>query len=505
MNAIRFAGAMTLLASASVVACADTPAAAPLAPTAVTLVPYTVPEILKRVPPLAHDNSGRFPMISIAAFRMAADDNSWEGGKPLPPEAIRELVKRGFTQWIPPRESYIPYALALQAEGAAVIMMEGQAFNGPAGDIPDGLHQLPPDFKRDPDQPAQQPHYPCPLLLEGWRRKAEELRATFRKYKEAGVNVRAVWFDWEVEPFGGESEWKEARACTRCRAMFPPGILDDHDKYRAFIARWRNQLFSTYFVAPILEQYPQCSVTNWEEVISTAEHRTPNWTDSRLLPPTGIGMYTAANPVVYGDTNAYDLHWKEHPGWPLDEAHMDRVYTEVMFAQISGYEANALREAPEKQSVPWVDRYCADNPDPKIPILSRPRYREILRHAWLRGADAMQVFNPDWFKDARHNIELEELEDAQAIYDEMLGYRKFLDGGTPINLDAPSATYDGPIWSGRRLGDEALVRGFTQGTHAVTATITPFEGGPAVEIACPPEGATYLIRRDGGKVAVVKQ
>ena len=46
-----------------------------------------------------------------------------------------------------------------------------------------------------------------------------------------------------------------------------------------------------------------------------------------------------------------------------------------------------------KQCFPWVARYCPDVGDGTVPILSRPRYREILRHIWLRGADAMQIFN----------------------------------------------------------------------------------------------------------------
>jgi hypothetical protein len=470
-------------------------------------LPCTMDEVCKRVPPLTHDATGRFPMIAIEAFRLSPTDRSFEDAKPLPAETIKELVKRGLTQWIPPDARYIPFAKALQEAGAAVIMMQGEAFNGPAGeDVPDGLHHLPADFKRDPDQPAQQPKYPCPLLTAGWQVRADKFRATMRKFKDAGIKVDAVWLDWEIEPYSGRSQWNEAKACTRCRKMFPAGVLDDFARYRAYITRLRTALFSTYLVAPVLESYPACSVTNWEVVLSSPDVPTPSWSGTRTFPPVGLGLFTAANPVAYGNTIWYRYHWKPERNWPLDVAHMDRVYTSVMLGEISKHEENALRLAPETQSIPWVDRFCADDRDEKIPILSRPRYKEILRHCWLRGADGMQVFNPAWFEatDPKAPIMFEELEDAVAIYDEMLAYRKFLDRGTVMNTATIEPTDDGAFWSGLRLGDEAVVRCFTQHSKPVTAVI-PFPDADPVSLTAPPAGATYLLKREGKKVIATEQ
>ena len=236
--------------------------------------------------------------------------------------------------------------------------------------MPDGLHQLlkPWILSRDPEQPAQQPHYPCPLLLEGWRKKAEELRTTLRKFKAAGVNVDAVWLDWEIEPYPGESQWREAKACARCQKLFPPGVLDDFQAYQGFMWRWRVELFSAYVVAPILEFYPTCSVTNWEEVISTAERPTTRWGGGHAKPPVGIGLFTAANPVVYGNTAWYERHWKPERKWPLDAAHMDRVYTQRNRCRRSPDHAeNAKHSAPEKQCIPWVDRWLCRRPQRKDP------------------------------------------------------------------------------------------------------------------------------------------
>ncbi len=471
--------------------------------------PWFLPELLRRVAPLTHDARGRLPMICITPFRMSAEDKSFEEGRPLPTEMIRQLKARGLTQFLYPQEKYLPYAKALQREQAGVIVLEASAFNGPGGEdekgqaVADWLHVLPKGYK-GLERPPQQPRFPCPLLLEGWRRKAELYRSFFRKCKAEGIQVQGVWLDQEVEPYGGEAQWREAQACSRCRALFPAGVLDDHQRYRAFIGRWRNELFSAYLVAPVLESFPRCAVTNWHEVISSLEIPTPGWTGEDLLPPRGIGMYTAANPVVYGNTLWYSLHWKKEWNWPLDAAHMDRLYTHVMLAQISAHEANARRLAPEKLCIPWVDRFCADDRDPKIPILSRGRYREILRHCWLRGADSMQIFNPVWFDSdpLREAIVAEEVEDAVAVYDEMLAFRELLDAGVTLGLAVPEVTDDGPIWSGRRLKDRAVVRLFSMGPKPLKARIRPFDQAGEIELDCPPQGATYLLERQGDKVRI---
>ena len=484
-------------------------------------VPWNLATLLKHVPPLRHDASGRLAMISHLVFRMSEDDKSFEEGKPLSEEMIKELVQRGLTQRILPDVKYIPYAQALQKAGAQVIVFQGMAFNDPVRNTDENLHVLPKDFRRDPRQPAQQPRYPCPLVIGDWRKKADELRKLFKAYKDAGIEIAAVWWDWEVEPYAGRSRFREAAACARCRKQFPPGVLDDFARYRVFISNWRRMLFSTYMVAPVLEHYPKCSVTNWAVVISSLERPTHGcWGLGRQRPrafkdvlelaradyfyiPGDLGMFNTANPVVYGNTLYYRKHWKKGWNWPLDAAHMDRVYTHVMLGQISAHADNAQRLAPDTLSVPWVDRYCPDDRDEKIPILSRPRYREILRHCWLRGADSMQIFNIDWSKDPRKiTIATEEIEDAVAVYDEMLAYRPFLEGGSILNTHVPDVRDDGPVWSGLRLGDRAVVRTFTMGAKTVPANVRPFDHASTVTLDCPSRGATYLLRLRGGKVKV---
>ena len=88
----------------------------------------------------------------------------------------------------------------------------------------------------------------------------------------------------------------------------------------------------------------------------------------------------------------------------------------------------------------------------------------------------------------------------------MLEYRRFLDAGQTMNTAAPAITDEGPLWSGLRLGDEAVVRTFTEADHPVTATLTPFPdeagNGAKIDLPCPPAGATYLLKLAGGKIIV---
>ncbi len=460
---------------------------------------YTLGNILRRVPPLKHDANGRLPMITWPAFVTDANNRAaFQKGVPLEAAMYREMMKRGFTQRIPMKDTFVPMAAAMQAAGAAVVFVEGDGGVGPGGEANDTLHLLPKDFAIAKDERR----WPCPTLLTGWHNRAMKVRATLAKFKEANVLVTAAWLDWEGEPWPLKGQYEQAKACPRCRQLMPPGVLDTQQAYAAYIYRLRAELFSTYLAAPVLEAYPACSVTNWEAVFCSPQQITPSCWGNRQLPPGDVGLFTATNAVVYGNDIFYRYHWKSEWNYPLDGPHMDRLYTRIMLGQMSADAANRERFGATKQSVPWVCRWCPDAGDANVPILSRGRYREILRHVWLRGATTMQVFNEP--RPPHRTIAIEELEDAVAVYDEVLAMREFLDRGRPMNQAVPEVTDDGVIWSGLRLGDRALVRAFTQGEKPATLTIAPF-GKEQVTMAAPPAGATYLLElRADGKVRVLE-
>lgn len=462
-------------------------------------IPWDLPTLLQRVPPLQHDASGRLAMVTWERFRMAADDKSFQEGKPLPVEMYRELARRGLTQALFPDEKYIPTALAIQQAGGQVIFVQGDGANGPGGEGPEALHKLPADYKL----PKAEIHYACPLMLAGWNVRANKVRATLTKFRDAGVKVTGYWMDWEGEPWPLKAQWEQAKLCSCCREQFPPGVLDDWERYQAYIARLRADLFSAYLAAPVREIYPTCSVTNWEAVTSAPETVVWSWTQSRSLPPQQPGLLTASNPIAYGNDHLYKLHWKKLGDLPLNQETMDRLYTSVEIAQVSQNEANQQRWAPTMQTLPWVARYCPDDEDPTVPIMSRERYREVLRHLWLRGTDGMQIFQP--LRKGHESIATEEIEDAVAIYDEMLEYRPFLEAGKVMTTAVPALQEKGPIWSGLLLGDEAVVRAFVQDTKPATFTVRPWADTEPVTLTAPPRGATYRLRHLADRRVVVEE
>ena len=262
--------------------------------------------------------------------------------------------------------------------------------------------------------------------------------------------------------------------------------------------RWAlaMELFGRYFAAPAAEVFPRIETTSWMVVVSGAERRIHGWSQAGLpavVPPA----FTARNPVAYGNTVCWDRIWK--PEWPLDREHVDQYYFHLLMREVSDDEANADLYVPHTRCFPWVCRWCPDDENPKIPIMSRERYREVLRHLWLRGVDDMQVFNP---KRVRfEDIAVQEVEDAVIVYDEMLEYREFLDRGTVMCTDIPALQDEGVTWSGLRLDSRAVVRVLKQGGGAGEARVEAWPGH-AIALKATPAGQTYVLELRRGEIVV---
>jgi hypothetical protein len=246
------------------------------------------------------------------------------------------------------------------------------------------------------------------------------------------------------------------------------------------------------------EVFPRCSTTNWHATVSTSERPVRNWLDHAYCPVVPP-FFTASNPVAYGNTVSFRL-WKTE--YKLDREHVDEFYMHFLLREVSDDAANRLTWTPGRGSVPWVCRWCPDDSDPKIPVMSRERYREALRHLWLRGITGMQVFNP--VRAGYENMALAEVEDAAAVYDGMLEYREFLDGGTPLCLDVPGPQDGGVIWSGLKKGNRAVVRVFNSSGGRRTVTLEPWPGS-RITLGATSQGKTWLLVLDGKKIKAVDQ
>ena len=418
----------------------------------------------------------------------------WKAGsfEPQPQDFYKELLARGLTQHICLDEKMIPVAKALQAAGSPVIMMQGEGGQWPsslAGESKEWAHHLDDGFA------PKGPVHACPAVAKGWAVNADAIRATLQKFKDEGVTVDAVWMDWEGDPVGGIERYEQALHCLRCRATLPREVLANVENFNDYCWRRYMELTGAYLAAPVAEIFPHCSTTNWRAAISTPVRPLRNWL-GKVVCPTVPAFFTASNPVAYGNTVCFQ-QWKNE--FALDREHVDEFYTHLLLGEVSADAANRLVWARGRSSVPWVCRWCPDDENPKIPIMTRERYREVLRHLWLRGISGMQVFNA--VHEGFEEMAVAEVQDAVKIYDEMLEYRDIMDRGTPLCLAVPEAQDEGVLWSGLRLDDRAVVRTFKQGGGKAALTIEPWPG-KKIGIDAIPLGRTYLLVLKDGRVQI---
>ena len=448
----------------------------------------SVLEEIRKIPPLKNDRGNRRPMIMWEAVSF----------EPQAAEVYQALLARGLTQHVQMDAKMIETAKALQGAGAPVIMMQGAG--GPFGydHAPGWEHQFDEGYKPWVPDSWWPSSKACPAVFEGWRVNADGLRDTLRSYRDAGVTVNAVWMDWEGEPMSSahQGAWENARHCTRCRQTLPSAVLADSSLWPGYCKRLAQEILGCYLAAPVREVFPACSITNWVTVCATPERPLRGWDDHAGSPATPT-MFTATNPIAYGNDVFFRAAWKAD--WKLDGEHVDQLYMHLLLRQVSGNEANAEQLAPQLKAVPWVARWCPDIGDETIPMMSCERYREALRHIWLRGCEGMQVFQPA--RAGYAHIVATELQDAVAVYDEMLAYREFLDKGSVLNTDTPAVQDDGVIWSGLRMGGRAVVRTVKQGGGSARITIEPFPG-KKIKLAATVQGETRVLILEKDKVRI---
>ncbi|MBS1270344.1 MAG: hypothetical protein MAG794_01299 [Gammaproteobacteria bacterium] len=233
--------------------------------------------------------------------------------------------------------------------------------------------------------------------------------------------------------------------------------------------------------------YPDVSVTNWVVMASSATHPVLSWTDWRH-PPSPPLFFTHTNPIAYGIDTYFLAAWpSEHE---VNRENVDRFYTHLLLRQVTMDALNRKRYRSNLDAVVWVARWVRDHPEERVPAMSRAAYRESLRHIWLRGIDAMQVFNA--VRERYEAYAIQEVRDVQQVFDEMLAYREFLEAGEVMNFAVPDNREASVMWSGLRLGDRAIVR------------VTNLGGGPphvnlcliddlCVDLAVPKHGRTFLL------------
>ena len=196
--------------------------------------------------------------------------------------------------------------------------------------------------------------------------------------------------------------------------------------------------------------------------------------------------------------------WKDasrrcfNPDWPTGQREMDAVYMATMLRGISNIHWNIRTNQTIMPFVSSIVPFLGVARE-GVSRMSKPLYREFLRHAILRGARGFYCYNvappfgtmPDYY---------EELADINIVYNEIFApaYREFLEGGTVLNDIWPDPKDSNAIvWSGLGKGDQALLRVMTLGATAKEVDLVPFSGGKAVRLVAFPEGASYRVSRSG--------
>jgi hypothetical protein len=430
--------------------------------------------LVRRLPPLRHDRGDRWPLVL------------WQGVgfERLAPRQIRSLLDRGIVQHLRLRTPDIEAARALRAAGAPVILLEGAGGAWPYDTVADDTRwRL--RFPAGATVPQWWRGLADPTLDAGWERSSALTRSRLQQYKSAGVKIDAVWLDYEGAQL--HDDYQALRASTSAARM-PRGVLDSEARYRNYRRnRWLIRL-SRYLAEPVREFYPKVSVTNWVVTASSDDHPVLSWTDWPH-PQSPTLAFTATNPIAYGVDSYFLSAWP--PSRDINRVNVDRFYTHLLLRQVSADAFNRKASGEGMGAVAWVSRWVPDHPDRHAPLMSRAAYREALRHLWLRGVDAMEVFNP-----ARKGYEryaVEEVEDVQRVYDEMLAYRDFLDHGEVMNYRIPGKLDGLMVWSGLRLGDRALVRLTNLGARQKHAYICLTDQW-CVNLPMPRHGHTFILK-----------
>jgi len=331
----------------------------------------------------------------------------------------------------------------------------------------------------------------CPFEKGGWPTVEGQLREWVKAYKDGGARLDGVWFDWENT---GPAEWNDAwamsRRCVKCQKALDPKGLKDFATFQKAMREIRSAM-QKIFVDVIHESFPKANVANygvypqgpyryWWDYYEKLPAGAPFQADQRAryrpwvneFPLTG---FTIGMPVVYGWGGIFS-----------DYDYADTDYR-WFYNMLLVFSDSAQHRPAGVPLVPFVNRWVKlPDTSPDAVPLSEEKYKELLWHIFLRGADGLYI----WCADA--DI-ARELIPVHSVYAAALEYREFLTNGKPITFDVPAK--QGPVVSGLKLGNKLLVRRTDFGPEPLkdvtisveggTFTVTPLASGRTVVLSGP--------------------
>ena len=456
--------------------------------TATAKVAFDPATLLKMVKPLKHPLGGSAPMVlwtwpAPPPNILAAQQN----GTLL--SYIEGLAARGIVPEVPVGPGYAPISIALAQTLEAANMPVYLVF--PRYDVIEGtVYQNATIFGNYTDPASGQTYqYPC-LPLADPSLGAQWVHDQLLPLQQAGIHVSGVMFDDEsfLQPWAGGLF--NSQRDSACAAYYPAGTFDTFQSFTEYIYNLRSTLEGQVLGDPVHQMFPGAVATDFGSFQSSS---AVPFIDLRhnVYPPRQLDDTDAQVLALY---NQSVLLGYESPPAKANVKWADRVYFSIWMRSVS----SAASNRGDKQLFSFVssDVPGFDNPANLQFMMSRAAYKEALRHLWLRGVNSMWLFAGGDGGPTQAMAAFRMMDDSRAVYDGLLAYRNFLTQGTPMNVSVPDASGTQPIWSGLKLGDQALVRTYSPSGKPGRVTVDAFPG-VTVTLPATAAGAGYIITSTG--------
>jgi uncharacterized repeat protein (TIGR02543 family) len=367
------------------------------------------------------------------------------------------------------------------------------------------------------------PVYPWSINTEAY----DSMVYTLQNFKDGGItnaSVGGAWSDYETlpHPFNNELEWQKEWYLANPTGK---GFVNPYDALIQAYAGGNATAFWTGLNGPFaqyawdlrLDQVTGGILQPVRDVFGAgpvfgeyfdmwSSPGNPTY-DANGFPyavsmePAGVSM-----PSVYAN-NYFLPSYLGGTNPAINQANADAVHWFLMMRTASGSVGNA---PATDRHVFWVGSDCRDSAHPDYQYgMTRPLYREFLRHIFLRKASGIVTFTA--FDAAYPDISLPMYEDARWVLDEMLSYRSYLQdlpststARKVLNTSYAPVFSTVPVWSGMAntsipTGERWLVRVVSMSGAATNLTITPEPSFASTQftLAAPTNGATYLLHTAG--------
>jgi len=433
--------------------------------------PEKIQLVLDTCEPLEHSREARIPLYLWAAMDPGEmDDNRAE-------QLVYELDRRGvglICSWTPDkREDCLARGLTVaRAQKKLDVPVNVNAtsilytfFNGD-----EETAHINADGEKFFDSSFGESHkMGCPFALEHRKDEIRErVEYYVRAYREAGIDIKFIWADWEVDgPLEFNHAHEASKKCVRCREEV--GDIDNFLDFQKALRDIRSELQRYCYTEPVLTSHPDALVGNyavyphdgyryWYDYFEYFVDGQPYIADTRAkyrlwyndFPGTG---YTYAMPVVYSwarlfswyDFENYDYRW---------------------FYNMLKVASNAGKNTPENVPIiSFVHRNMIDPqkyPNPELTPFSEEMYQELLWHMLFRGTDAFYMWSGK--NDFANEIEL-----LHPVYAAAQEFGDFLENGIPVTFDVPKVA--GVVVSALLFDDRLLVRRTDFGDSKAPVTI----------------------------------